>query len=93
MNCLKYAYYNGCELEHYTCSNAAENGHLDCLIFAHTHGCEWTDETCSNAAKNGHLDCLEYAHKNGCPIKKKYALRYAEENDHTNCITYINSIV
>ena len=34
----------------WTCSKAAESGHLECLKYAHENGCPWDEETCSEAA-------------------------------------------
>jgi len=30
---------NGCPWGENTCSNAAENGHIECLKYAHENGC------------------------------------------------------
>ena len=58
---------NGCALDEYTCSRAAENGHLDCLKYVHENSCSWDTLTCYMVAANGHLGCLKYAHENDCP--------------------------
>ncbi len=66
LECLKYAYENGCSWDKETYSSAARRGSLECLKYAHENGCPWDENTCSCAAENGHLECLKYAQENGC---------------------------
>jgi len=80
LECLVYAYTNGCPWDERTCELAARNGHLDCLEYAHTNGCKWDAWTCMLAAENGHLKCLQYAHDNGCP-RDEYTCAYAVNTD------------
>ena len=59
---LQYLRSINCNWSKYTCSNAAENGHLHILQWARKKVipysrkkvCPWDSETCSNAALNGH---------------------------------------
>ena len=62
----------------YTCSYAAQNGHLPALQFLHENGCPWDYLTCYHATDNEHWDCLQYAVDNKCPMWEKYAKRHAK---------------
>lgn len=64
---LKWAKSNDYYWDHYTCSNAAKNGHLEVLKWARSNGCKLSSNTCDNAALNGHLEVLMWASSNGCP--------------------------
>ena len=72
LDCLKYAYENGCSWNGYTCRRALEEGHLNCLKYAYENGCTWDKYSyqyeAERAAKRGYIDCLEYAKLNGCPF-------------------------
>ena len=61
LSLLKYARYNGCKWDEWTCGAAAMNGHLDCLQYLHNNKCPWYKNICDHAANAGHLDCLRYA--------------------------------
>ena len=41
-----YAHENECPWGKKTCSDAAENGHLECLKYAHENGCPWDGDSC-----------------------------------------------
>ena len=47
-SCLKYTHENGCPWDEYTCTAAADYGHLECLQYAHDNGC-------AGSAKYAHL--------------------------------------
>ena len=70
LNCLKYAYKNGCPFDMMISECAASNGYLNCLKYLHENKCPWDMWTCLFAALEGHLNCLKYAHENGCPYNK-----------------------
>ena len=88
---------NGCPWDVWTCSRAAQNGHLECLQYAHENGCHWDRswdsstlswvDVCSTAAAEGHLECLKYAHEKGCPWDK-YTCANAAENGCLECLKY-----
>ena len=84
---MKYAHENGCPWDKYTCTRAAETGHLDCLKYAHENGCPWDKGTCTMAAQSGHLECLKYAHDNGCPWGKG-TCTMAAQSGHLECLKY-----
>jgi hypothetical protein len=87
LDCLKYAYENGCPWAPETTFGAAKNGYLDCLKYACEAGCPWAPETTFGAAWNGHLDCLKYAHSQGCPWDDNtiFASTY---KDNFECLLY-----
>jgi hypothetical protein len=66
LECLRYAYTNGCKWNFWTTAWAAGEGNLKCLIYAHEHGCDWDWRTTKWAAGNGELLCLIYAVKFKC---------------------------
>jgi hypothetical protein len=76
-----------CPWDHFTCSNAALNGHLEILKYAYDNGCQWDAWTCSNAALNGHLDVLQLAHENGCPWTE-HTCSNAALNGHLHILEY-----
>jgi hypothetical protein len=80
----------GGQWDNFTCSNAAQNGHLQILQYAYTNGCRWDAWTCSNAALNGHLDVLQFAHENGCPWTE-HTCSNAALNGHLNVLEYARS--
>jgi len=67
LDCIKYAYENGCKLHALSIIMAAMNGHLDCLKYLHEKGCPWGG-TALVAAARRHLGCLKYAESNGAPL-------------------------
>jgi len=87
IECLKYAYKNGCLWDEVTCWHAARAGYIECLKYAHENGCPWNEFTCAGAAFNGHLECLKYAHENGCPWNE-WTCNDATLNGHFNCLKY-----
>ncbi|CAI6344615.1 unnamed protein product [Macrosiphum euphorbiae] len=84
---LKYASGQLCLYDERTCSNAAENGHMDCLVYARENGCPWDQSTCYKAALGGHLDCLVFARENGCPWDVRTCSN-AAINGHMDCLIY-----
>ena len=64
---IRWAKENGCPWDSYTCSQAAEGGHLEVLRWIRTNDCPWDSYTCTWAAKGGHLEILKWAWENGCP--------------------------
>ena len=53
LDCLRYAYENGCEWDSLITSIAAKFGQFECLKFAHEHGCPWDLYTTLRAAEGG----------------------------------------
>ena len=91
---LKYAYEQGYSWDGWTCTVAAEKGHLECLKYAHAppvgEGCPWDEPTCSWAAVNGHLECLKYAHEHGCSWGE-WTCSGAASNGHLECLKYAHT--
>lgn len=44
---------------------------------------------CWYAARNGHLDCLKYLHETAKAPWDSRAVRYAHENNQTECVQYL----
>ena len=53
---MRWPRANGCPRNHYTCSKAAQGGHLETLQWARANGCPRNEDTCNFAAQDGHLD-------------------------------------
>jgi hypothetical protein len=69
LNILIWAIENGCPLDEYTCSYAAEYGHLNILQWAIEHGCPWDRNQClKKAEKNNYTNIIEWI--NSQSIKK-----------------------
>ena len=51
----------------WTCTLAAEGGHLGLLQWVRMHGCQWDKWTTAAAAQGGHLEVLVWAREHGCP--------------------------
>lgn len=60
LDCLEYAYENGCPWHHETTFDAAYYGRADIVRYAIEHGCPVHADTLRLAALGGHEDCLEY---------------------------------
>lgn len=78
---LKYAHENGCRWNEYTCSKAAENGHLKIIQYARSHGCPWTAHTVRNAIAKGHSVVAEWAIAHGCPRNVRSTFRHDRDDD------------
>ena len=73
---------------------AAENGHLHILEYLVERKYDkYGVCACWCAAMNGHLDCLKYLHETAkAPWSapwSSWAVRYAHENKHTECLQYL----
>jgi hypothetical protein len=53
---LKWARENHCPWNDWTCTNAAQNGHLEVLKWARENGCPWDDDTRELAANLGYVE-------------------------------------
>jgi hypothetical protein len=51
--------------DYYTCSNAAEGGHLDIVKYIHSQGVQLEDSITYYAAKSGHFPTLQYLYEVG----------------------------
>jgi hypothetical protein len=88
---LQWCRENGCPWDEWSCTYAAQNGHLEVLKWARLNGCPWNEDTCSFAASNGHLEVVKWARDNGCPWNKEKCILYLndwcmwnQENPKTN---------
>jgi hypothetical protein len=73
----------------YTCSVAAERGHLEVLQWLREKGYPWNKLTCTRAARNGHLHILQWARQNSCPWNKDECLTKAKEQGHLLIVKWI----
>ena len=77
-----------------TASGAAKNGHLHILEYLFERNYRYNNAyACMDAAIYGHLDCLKYLHETAkAPWSapwSSWAVRYAHENKHTECLQYL----
>ena len=68
INCLKFAYKNGCPISEYAFENAVEYGQIECLrylfkINEYCHNIEDQKIMYAKAAKYGHIKCIELLHE------------------------------
>ncbi len=96
LECLKYAYENGCpfvvarHLLNATAA-AAAGGHLECLKYLHYLDIFlWDSTTTRCAAEGGHLECLKYAREIGCEWDS-LTTEFAARNGHLECLKYAHS--
>ena len=74
---LQWARQSGCRWHEWTCSYAAQGGHLAVLQWAQQNGCSWDEETCARAAAGGHLAVLQWARQSGCRWNQRTCSRAA----------------
>ena len=74
----------------FTCSAAADGGHLRVLKYLHESGCPWDEWTCSNAAFGGHLDVLRWCRAFGCPWNV-ITCQNAAEGGHLDVLKWLRS--
>ena len=77
-----------------TASGAASNSHLHILEYLFERNYRYNNAyACMDAAIYGHLDCLKYLHETAkAPWSapwSSWAVRYAHENKHTECLQYL----
>ena len=70
------------KLDEWTCSKAAEGGHLPIFqwLRSQTPPCHWNEKSCSHAALGGHLPILQWLRSQTppCPWDKEYCLNRAK---------------
>ena len=69
---VKYCVDNGCPMDEWACTFAAEKGHLDVLKYLHEHDCPWNSGACFFAHRNNHVDCLNYLIEQRAPNWERY---------------------
>lgn len=97
LNLLKYWYkireskigFHECIFTEWSCSIAAEYGHLKVLEFIHTHGGNLYPTTCEEAIKNNNVECLKYAINNGCKLSQTLC-QIAAEYDSLECLKFLH---
>jgi len=78
LDCLKFAYENGCEWDVQTHVAAATGGHLHCVKYAFVEGLAWHESVSEAAAQNNQLECLKYVLQKGCPASEKVTFEAAK---------------
>ena len=74
----------------YTASWAAENGHLHILEYlVERKYDQFNTSACINTAQDGYLDCLKYLHETAKAPWDYWAVRWAHENNQTECVQYL----
>jgi hypothetical protein len=65
---LKWARANDCHWDDFTCSKAADHGHLfKALKWARAYGCPWDEDTYAYAEDYGAPDIITHLWLEGCP--------------------------
>ncbi|CAL6398361.1 unnamed protein product [Bathycoccus prasinos] len=68
---------------------AAKNGHLHILEYLVERKYDLFGYACWYAAEHGHFDCLKYLHETAKAPWDSRAVRYAHENNQTECVQYL----
>jgi hypothetical protein len=87
LNCLKYAYENGCLMLSSTCMFAAKYNHLNSLKFAHENGASLNERQYHSASERHGIECFKYLHENGCPWAKKTCINAVVQGS-IKCLKY-----
>ena len=69
---VKYCVDNGCPMDEWACTFAAEKGHLDVLKYLHENDCPWDSWACTSAHANNRIDCLNYLIQQRCEGFEEY---------------------
>ena len=75
---VKYCVDNGCPMDEYACTWAAEEGHLDVLKYLHENDCPWNSDACFWAHYRNHIDCLNYLIEQKCPEWERFDSTHAD---------------
>ena len=92
LDCLQYLHENGYKWFTRCTDFAAEGGHIECLKYIRNLGCKWGDICAILTVMNRKLDCLKYAIENGCPYQYIECVKEARQNNHQDCVDYLNSL-
>jgi len=68
---------------------AAQNGHLHILEYLVERKYNYYNLACECAAEYGHLDCLKYLRETAKAPWDSRAVRFAHENNQTECLQYL----
>jgi len=91
LECLKYLHEEvQAPWDYETASQAAENGHLHILEYLVERKYDQYDKmACTQAACCGEFDCLKFLHETAKAPWDSDAVRYAHENNHSECVLYL----
>lgn len=74
----------------YTCSYAAEAGHLYVLKYLRMKGVRLNAHVISFAARSGRLDVIKWARDHGCPMNKR-ACSFASKEGHLDSLVWLRA--
>ncbi len=88
---LKYAHSKSCQINNYSTTCAAYNGHIDILdwIINNTKITLVCTNICNNSSRNGHTNVLNWLHLNSFDIEKDTCIAAAIINDHLNILEWL----
>jgi len=84
---LAWAKASGSRWDEWTCTLAAQGGHLEALRWAREHDCPWGSTTCARAAECGHLAVLQWARAHGCEWDT-WTCQYAAQGGHLEVLQW-----
>ena len=65
-------HHSGYGVNEWTCTRAAEGGHLETLKWARENGCPWDCNVLRRAEARGHDRVAAWARNNGCPAEASF---------------------
>lgn len=68
LECLKFAYENGCEINDFMYMYISDTDNIECLKYLHEIGWEWDERATKYAISVDNLDFFIYMYENGCKI-------------------------
>lgn len=99
MECMEWAWNNGCEFQLYGCNCEFSHivvmlGRLDALKFGYANGIHWDDKTSELAAVYDSLDCLEYLWEHGCRFNSQALLKLVNKHALSDrCAKFITDVM
>jgi ankyrin repeat protein len=87
MDCLKFLFESGCEIDHIVAMAAVQGRNMDCLKFLLASGCEINSMVMESAGHIGDLQIVKLLHQNGCVLDETFSY-IAASHGHLDILKY-----